>query len=258
MPSARGSIRRCSRPSCRTVTADQLVRHTRTRRRSRRPPRGPSRSHGSRSSPRLPAAALRTTSSKSIIPMRAPSPGVNSPPVQLGAEVARAAGRRSPCARLPVAANRRRAQRVDAQRLGPDRARRGRRPARRSPARRRWRRSSSSGDELHRASSTAGRGRPRHRPRRSATRNSKNCVARRIMSADSGEQIAARLLAAATNLCADTAVVVVGRVTIALLGTRTTRDHARLDRGANHDRGRARFDGSRPGLCPHTRRRSRD
>ena len=53
------------------------------------------------------------------------------------------------------------------------------------------------------------------------------------MSADSGEQIAARLLAAATNLCADTAVVVVGRVTIALLGTRTTRDHARIDRGAN-------------------------
>ena len=53
------------------------------------------------------------------------------------------------------------------------------------------------------------------------------------MSADSGEQIAARPLAAATNLCADTAVVVVGRVTIALLGTRTTRDHARVDRGAN-------------------------
>jgi hypothetical protein len=57
------------------------------------------------------------------------------------------------------------------------------------------------------------------------------------MSADSGEQIAARLLAAATNLCADTAVVVVGRVTIALLGTRTTRDHARLDRGANQTEG---------------------
>jgi hypothetical protein len=58
-------------------------------------------------------------------------------------------------------------------------------------------------------------------------------AANRCYLADSGEQIAARLLAAATNLGADTAMVVVGRVTIALLGTRTTRDHARLDRGAN-------------------------
>jgi hypothetical protein len=64
-------------------------------------------------------------------------------------------------------------------------------------------------------------------------KHSKNCLARRITSADSSEQIAARLLAAATNLCADTTVVVMGRVTIALLGTRTTRDHARLDRRAN-------------------------
>ena len=51
--------------------------------------------------------------------------------------------------------------------------------------------------------------------------------------AESSEQINARLLAAATDLCADTAVVVVGRMTIALLGTRTTGNHARLDRGAN-------------------------
>ena len=58
-------------------------------------------------------------------------------------------------------------------------------------------------------------------------------AANRCHLADRGEQIAARLLAAATNLCADTAVVMVRRVTIALFGTRTTRDHARLDRGAN-------------------------
>src|SRR3954452_5615898 len=50
--------------------------------------------------------------------------------------------------------------------------------------------------------------------------------------ADSGEQIAASLLAAATNLGAHAAVVMVGRVAFALLGTHTTRDDARLECGA--------------------------
>jgi hypothetical protein len=46
------------------------------------------------------------------------------------------------------------------------------------------------------------------------------------------EQIAASLLAAATDLGAHAAVVMVGRVALALLGARTTRDSARLERGA--------------------------
>jgi hypothetical protein len=50
--------------------------------------------------------------------------------------------------------------------------------------------------------------------------------------AGSCEQIAACLLAAATNLGADTAVVMVGRVALALLGASTTCDNAGLDRGA--------------------------
>src|SRR4051794_16782160 len=49
----------------------------------------------------------------------------------------------------------------------------------------------------------------------------------------SGEQIGASLLAAATNLGAHAAVVMVGCVPIALLGARTTRDNARLERGAD-------------------------
>src|ERR671915_940797 len=57
-------------------------------------------------------------------------------------------------------------------------------------------------------------------------------AANRCYLADSGEQIAARLLAAATNLSADTAVVMVGRVAIALLGASTTCDNASLNRGA--------------------------
>src|SRR5438045_1653848 len=52
--------------------------------------------------------------------------------------------------------------------------------------------------------------------------------------ADGAKQVAARLLAAATNLSADTAMVVVGRMPLALLGTSTTRDYARLHRGAHH------------------------
>src|SRR5918999_4405254 len=55
-------------------------------------------------------------------------------------------------------------------------------------------------------------------------------AANRCYLAGSGEQIAARLLAAAANLSAGTAVVMVGRVAIALLGASTTRDNARLDR----------------------------
>ncbi len=50
--------------------------------------------------------------------------------------------------------------------------------------------------------------------------------------AGSGEQIAACLLATATNLSADTGVVMVGRVALALLGASTTGDNARLDRSA--------------------------
>ena len=57
-------------------------------------------------------------------------------------------------------------------------------------------------------------------------------AANRCYLAGSGEQIAACLLAAAANLSAGTAVVVVGRVAIALLGARTTRDDARLERCA--------------------------
>src|ERR671914_206010 len=59
-------------------------------------------------------------------------------------------------------------------------------------------------------------------------------AANRCYLAGSGEQIAARLLAATANLSADPAVVMVGRVTIALLGAGTTRDNARLDR-CTHD-----------------------
>src|SRR5918999_542156 len=50
--------------------------------------------------------------------------------------------------------------------------------------------------------------------------------------ANRGDQVAARLLAAATDLRANTAVVMVGRVAIALLGTGTTGDDACLGRGA--------------------------
>jgi len=50
--------------------------------------------------------------------------------------------------------------------------------------------------------------------------------------AHSGEQIATRLLAAATNLSANTAVVMVGRVAIAFRGARATYHNACLDRGA--------------------------
>ena len=57
-------------------------------------------------------------------------------------------------------------------------------------------------------------------------------VLRRAELAHRGEQFAACLLAAATNLSADTAVVVVGRVAITLLGASTTCDNTCLDRGA--------------------------
>jgi hypothetical protein len=57
-------------------------------------------------------------------------------------------------------------------------------------------------------------------------------VLRRFKLAHRGEQFAACLLAAATNLSADTAVVVVRRVAIALLGASTTCDNTCLDRGA--------------------------
>jgi hypothetical protein len=57
-------------------------------------------------------------------------------------------------------------------------------------------------------------------------------VLRRFKLAHRGEQVAACLLAAATNLSADTAVVVVGRVAIALLGASTTSDNTCFDRGA--------------------------
>src|SRR4051794_2771589 len=50
--------------------------------------------------------------------------------------------------------------------------------------------------------------------------------------ADKREQIAASLLAAATNLGAHAAVIMVGRVAIALLGASTTRDSAGLERRA--------------------------
>jgi hypothetical protein len=56
---------------------------------------------------------------------------------------------------------------------------------------------------------------------------------RHLRLAESCEQSAARLLAAAANLCADAAVVVVGRVAVALLGARTTCDNACLDRGSD-------------------------
>jgi hypothetical protein len=57
-------------------------------------------------------------------------------------------------------------------------------------------------------------------------------LANRCDLANRGEQIAACLFAAATNLSADTAVVMVGRVAIALLGASTTCDNACLDRAA--------------------------
>ena len=47
-----------------------------------------------------------------------------------------------------------------------------------------------------------------------------------------GEQFAACLLAAATNLSADTAVVMVGRVAITLFGASATCDNTGLERGA--------------------------
>jgi hypothetical protein len=47
-----------------------------------------------------------------------------------------------------------------------------------------------------------------------------------------GEQFAACLRAAATNLSADTAVVMVGRVAITLLGASATCDNTGLERGA--------------------------
>src|SRR5918999_4101154 len=58
-------------------------------------------------------------------------------------------------------------------------------------------------------------------------------AANRCYLAGSGEQIAACLLAAAANLSADTAVVMVGRMAIALLGESTTCDNACLDRCAD-------------------------
>ena len=57
-------------------------------------------------------------------------------------------------------------------------------------------------------------------------------VLRRFKLAHRGKQFAACLLAAATNLSANTGVVVVGRVAIALLGASTTCDNTCLDRGA--------------------------
>ena len=67
------------------------------------------------------------------------------------------------------------------------------------------------------------------RPR--AARERQQCSGS-LLLAHRGEQIAARLLAAAANLRADAAVVMVGRVALALLGASTACDDAGLDRGA--------------------------
>jgi hypothetical protein len=67
-----------------------------------------------------------------------------------------------------------------------------------------------------------------------AAMGAQRCAANRRYLADSAEQIAADLLAAATDLSADTTVVVVRSVPLALLGAGTTRDHARLNHGANN------------------------
>ena len=188
--------------------------------------------------------------------MRAPWPGVNSPPCS---SVPKYRGCGSPITVALVCrwrrtaaapARRRPAPRADRPRRGRHRragrqpGHRGGHPRRRPPA------ASTSVDSRTRSPSPTGLDDLRQ--------GLEELRGARIMSADSGEQIAARLLAAATNLCADTAVVVVGRVTIALLGTRTTRDHARRDRGANQTEVGLGLNGPRPGLCPHTRRRSRD
>jgi hypothetical protein len=53
-------------------------------------------------------------------------------------------------------------------------------------------------------------------------------------SADRGEEIAARLLAAAANLGAHAAVVMVRRVALAFIPARTTHHDARLDRGPDY------------------------
>src|SRR5689334_17788267 len=79
------------------------------------------------------------------------------------------------------------------------------------------------------------RGRPlrRVRARLVSTPATPKLSAGELGLAHGREQIATGLLTAAANLRADAAVVMVGGVPLALLGARTTGDHARLERGAD-------------------------